>query len=160
MMASADGHRTAGVSPASGRDACGPSALPIIDIAAPDAATALGRALEDIGFAYAGHGVSQRVIDGAFAASRAFHASTAAQKRSLAINEWHRGYMGMASSTVVTSSVTRVTRPNLSESRMTMHEPAAERIGQPLQGPNRWPDWLPGFRPAIDAYRGELERVS
>ena len=137
------------------------SALPIIDIAAPDAATALGRALEDIGFAYiAGHGVSQRVIDGAFAASRAFHASTLAQKRSLAINEWHRGYMGMASSTVVTSSVAQVTRPNLSESLMIMHEPGADEVGRPLQGPNQWPDWLPEFRVAIEAYRDAVELVA
>jgi isopenicillin N synthase-like dioxygenase len=68
--------------------------------------------------------------------------------------------MGLATSTVVTSSVARVTRPNLSQSLMIMHEPAAEQVGEPLQGPNQWPDWLPGFRAAIDAYRAELERVS
>jgi isopenicillin N synthase-like dioxygenase len=135
--------------------------LPIIDIGAPDAAAALGRALEEIGFAYvAGHGVKQPVIDDAFAASRAFHTSPAALKRSLAINEWHRGFMAMASSTVVTSSVARVTQPNLSESLMIMHEPAADEIGRPLQGPNQWPGWLPRFRPAIEAYRHEVERVA
>jgi isopenicillin N synthase-like dioxygenase len=63
------------------------SGLPIIDIAAPSAAAALGGALEEIGFAYiAGHGVPQLVIDGAFAASRVFHASPEALKHSLAIN--------------------------------------------------------------------------
>jgi isopenicillin N synthase-like dioxygenase len=137
------------------------SGLPIVDIAASDAAAGLRRALEEIGFAYiAGHDVGQVVIDGAFAASRVFHESPAELKRSLAINEWHRGYMGMASSTVVTSSVARVTRPNLSESLMIMHEPAADEIGLPLQGPNRWPEWLPGFRAAIDAYREALDRVA
>ena len=136
-------------------------ALPIIDISAADAAPALGRALEEIGFAYvAGHGVPRSVIDGAFAASRAFHASSLAQKQSLAINAWHRGYMGLATSTVVTSSVAKVTRPNLSESLMIMHEPAPDEIGEPLQGPNQWPDWLPGFRPAIQTYRQAAERVS
>jgi len=137
------------------------SGLPIIDIAAPGAAAALGRALEEIGFAYiAGHGVPQPVIDGAFAASRAFHASPDAQKRSLAINEWHRGFMAMATSTVVTSSVAKVTRPNLSESLMIMHDVAPDEAGPPLQGPNQWPSWLPDFRLAIDAYRVEVERVS
>ncbi len=137
------------------------SALPLIDIAASGAAAALGRALEEIGFAYiTGHRVPQDVIDGAFAASRAFHSSPPELKRALAINEFHRGYMAMATSTVVTSSVARVTRPNLSESLMIMHEPAAEETGNPLQGPNQWPVWLPGFRPAVDAYRGELERVA
>ena len=138
-------------------------ALPVVDIAAPGAAAALGRALEEIGFAYiAGHGVPQSTIDGAFAASRAFHTSPLAQKRSLAINEWHRGYMGMATSTVVTSSVATVTRPNLSESLMIMHDVAPDdpRFGEKLQGPNQWPDWLPEFRLAIDAYRGAVERVS
>jgi isopenicillin N synthase-like dioxygenase len=136
------------------------SGLPVVDIAAPGAAAALGRALEEIGFAYiAGHGVPQAVIDGAFAASWAFHTSPDVLKRSLAINEWHRGFMAMATSTVVTSSVAKVTRPNLSESLMIMHDVAPEDVGPPLQGPNQWPGWLPDFRPAIDAYRHEVERV-
>ncbi len=136
------------------------SGLPVVDISAPQAAAALGRALEEIGFAYViGHGVPEAVIDGAFAASRAFHASPVAQKRSLAINEWHRGYMAMATSTVVTSSVARVKRPNLSESLMIMHDVVLEDVGAPLQGPNQWPDWLPGFRAAIEAYRGAVEPV-
>lgn len=134
--------------------------LPVVDIAAPRAATALGRALEEIGFAYiAGHGVPQPVIDGAFAASRAFHASPDALKRSLAINEWHRGFMAMATSTVVTSSVATVTRPNLSESLMLMHDVPPGEVGPPLQGPNQWPGWLSDFRSVIDAYRAEVERV-
>jgi isopenicillin N synthase-like dioxygenase len=135
--------------------------LAVVDISAPGAAGALGRALEEIGFAYiAGHGVARDVLDGAFAASHAFHASPGALKQSLAINEWHRGFMAMATSTVVTSSVARVTRPNLSESLMIMHEPAADDIGRPLQGPNQWPGWLPEFRPAIEGYRTEVERVA
>jgi isopenicillin N synthase-like dioxygenase len=78
----------------------------------------------------------------------------------MAINAWHRGYMGMATSTVVTSSVAKVTQPNLSESLMIMHEPATDKVGEPLQGPNQWPDWLLEFRPAIEAYREAAERVS
>jgi len=55
-----------------------------------------------------------------------------------------------------------VTRPNLSESLMIMHDVAPDdpRLGEPLQGPNQWPDWLPEFRLAIDAYRCAVERVS
>ncbi|MGH7095089.1 MAG: isopenicillin N synthase family dioxygenase [Stellaceae bacterium] len=137
------------------------SGLPVVDISAPGAAAALGRALEEIGFAYVvGHGVTQDVINAAFAASRAFHASPEGLKRSLAINEWHRGFMAMATSTVVTSSVAKVTRPNLSASLMIMHEPAAQDVGRPLQGPNQWPHWLPEFRPAIETYRAEAERVA
>ncbi|HVC51466.1 MAG TPA: 2OG-Fe(II) oxygenase family protein [Stellaceae bacterium] len=137
------------------------SGLPVVDIAGVGAAATLGRALEEIGFAYiVGHGVRQDVVDAAFAASRSFHALPEGLKRSLAINEWHRGFMAMATSTVVTSSVAKVTRPNLSESLMIMHEPATPDIGRPLQGPNQWPQGLPEFRPAIEAYRAEAERVS
>jgi isopenicillin N synthase-like dioxygenase len=43
---------------------------------------------------------------------------------------------------------------------MIMHEPVPQDVGQPLQGPNQWPSWLPTFRPAIEAYWRETERVS
>jgi isopenicillin N synthase-like dioxygenase len=43
---------------------------------------------------------------------------------------------------------------------MIMHEPTADGIGLPLQGPNQWPGWLAEFRPAIDAYRAAAERVA
>jgi isopenicillin N synthase-like dioxygenase len=146
--------------------------IPIIDLegnldanrpAAARAARALHGALADIGFAYiAGHGVAPAVRAQAFAASRDFHASSAERKRSLAINEFHRGYMGLASSTIVTSTVARVSRPNLSESLMLMHElaPGDPALGQPLQGPNQWPAWLPGFKAQMLGYVSEVDRVA
>lgn len=79
-------------------------------------ARALFEALSQIGFAYiAGHTVAPATRDAAFAASRAFHASTLAQKQSLA--------------------------------------------GLPMQGPNQWPDWLPGFKPAMLAYVREVDAL-
>src|SRR5262249_40216121 len=82
------------------------SAIPAIDIAAlaePESAAAasaardLCRAYEDLGFAYVtGHGVSRLLVDDAFAASAAFHASPIECKRALAINGFHRGYLGFA----------------------------------------------------------------
>jgi len=108
--------------------------------------------------------VAPTLVDAAFAASREFHASRLDQKQSLKINEFHRGYMGMATSTIVTSSVARVTKPNLSESLMLMHEvpPDDPRAvaRAPLQGLNQWPDWLPRFRPPIDAYTAVLDSVA
>lgn len=147
-------------------------AVPVIDIqaladastsAAKASASALREAYETVGFAYiANHGVPEALIDAAFAAAADFHASSPERKRSLAINEFHRGYMGLATSTIVTSSVARNTRPNLSESLMLMHEVAADDsdYGKPLQGPNQWPDWLPGFQPTIAAYMAALEVVA
>jgi isopenicillin N synthase-like dioxygenase len=146
--------------------------IPLVSVGAdleaassPPRAAALCDALATIGFAYiVDHGVAPHVIDTAFAASRDFHASAPPLKQSLAINEFHRGYMGLATSTIVTSSVARVTQPNLSESLMLMHELAPDDpdllARQPLQGPNQWPDWLPGFRPAITAYIDALDALA
>ena len=129
------------------------------------AAAALYQALSTIGFAYIrGHRVSPATTAAAFAASREFHASTPAQKQSIAINAFHRGYMGMASSTIVTSSVARVTQPNMSESLMLMHElppdDPALLAGQPLQGPNQWPDWLPDFKLRMTRYQREVDELA
>ncbi|HSW08380.1 isopenicillin N synthase family dioxygenase [Aquabacterium sp.] len=148
--------------------------IPVIDLeenletriaTAGRAAAALYQALSTIGFAYIrGHGIAAATIAAAFAASREFHASTLAQKQSIAINAFHRGYMGLASSTIVTSSVDRVTQPNMSESLMLMHDlrpdDPALLAGEPLQGPNQWPHWLPSFRPHIDRYRREVDAVA
>lgn len=139
------------------------SGIPVVDLSGAGAAAELGRALERIGFAYlVGHGVPAALTEAAFAASRAFHASPLDRKRSLAINAAHRGYMGMATSTIVTSTVARVTQPNLSESLMIMHEVAADdaRLGEPLHGPNQYPEWLPGFRAPVDAYSAAVEAVA
>ncbi|MET3515401.1 isopenicillin N synthase-like dioxygenase [Pseudacidovorax sp. 1753] len=147
--------------------------IPIVDLqgsldadtpAAQRSARELFEALSRIGFAYiAGHNVAPATREAAFAASRDFHASTLAQKQSLAINAFHRGYMGMASSTIVTSTVAKVTRPNMSESLMLMHELPPDDpgllAGLPMQGPNQWPDWLPGFKPAMLAYVREVDAL-
>jgi len=147
--------------------------IPVVDLhhhlnpqtqTARQSARELFEALSQIGFAYiAGHNVSREVRAAAFAASRAFHASSLEQKQSLAINAFHRGYMGMASSTIVTSTVAKVTRPNLSESLLIMHELPADDpsllAGLPLQGPNQWPDWLPQFKPAMQGYVREVDAL-
>ncbi|MBI3708740.1 MAG: isopenicillin N synthase family oxygenase [Proteobacteria bacterium] len=148
--------------------------IPIIDIgalaeprsaAAAATARSLCRAYETLGFAYiADHGVPQPLIDAAFAASAAFHAAPLARKQSVAINEFHRGYMAFAGSTVVTSTVARNTKPNLSESFLIMHELAPDDpdllARKPLQGPNQWPGWLPEFRPTMQAYVAALDAVA
>jgi isopenicillin N synthase-like dioxygenase len=128
-------------------------------------AAELYRALESIGFAYiVDHGLPQALLDNAFTASREFHAASAERKASVKINDFHRGYMGYATSTIVTSSVAKVTKPNLSESIMFMHDLPPDDpdvlARKPLQGPNQWPDWMPGFRPAIEAYSKAIDAVA
>jgi len=149
-------------------------AIPVIDIApltepgskpARATAAALCRAYEDVGFALiTGHGIDPALIEATFAASRRFHAAPIAQKQSIAINEFHRGYMGLATSTVVTSTVERNTKPNLSESVLVMHELAPDDpdllARRPLQGPNQWPAWMPEFKPTVLAHMAAFEAVA
>lgn len=150
------------------------ASVPVVDIAglaSPDIAErariakAIRRIYEDLGFLYiAGHGVPQAAIDGAFAASRRFHALPLEAKMAVKINAAHRGYMGIATSTIVTSSVAKVTRPNLSESLMILHDLPDDdpdlRAGKPLQGPNQWPAGLPGFREEMLGYMALIEAVA
>lgn len=150
------------------------TSIPLIDLhgnidseapLARETAARLYEALSTIGFAYiAGHNVAPASRDAAFAASREFHASPLERKQSIAINGFHRGYMGMATSTIVTSSVAKVTRPNMSESLMLMHElpPDDHRLlaGLPLQGPNQWPGWVPDFQVRIERYIAEVDALS
>lgn len=145
--------------------------IPLIDLggnvdphgaAAQASAAALHDALSTLGFAYiSGHTVPSATRAAAFAASRRFHESPLELKQSLAINAAHRGYMGMATSTIVTSSVAKVTKPNMSESLMLMHELPPDDpgllAGLPMQGPNQWPDWLPDFKPAMEQYVREVD---
>ena len=141
--------------------------LPVIDLDGLDPtstrraaiATALDDAFRRTGFCYVAEtGVEPALVEAVFDASRRFHALPAADKLAVAVNAYHRGYIAPKSSVIRTSSVARVTRPNLSESFMAMHEvdPHDEAFGRPLQGPNQWPRNLPGFREAVTAYQGAM----
>ncbi|WP_205032046.1 isopenicillin N synthase family dioxygenase [Hwanghaeella grinnelliae] len=146
-------------------------ALPIIDLEGfpLDAAKrdgiagALDRAFREYGFCVVtGHAVPVDVRKQAFAASRAFHALPDDEKRAIAVNEFHRGYIAPKTSKIVTSSVDKVTKPNLSESFMMMHPVDAgdPRFGTPLQGPNQWPMTLQDFRSAVENYYKALDTAA
>ncbi len=120
---------------------------------------------EDLGFLYiSGHGVPDALVADAFAASKEFHALPLEAKLRLKMNAAHRGYMPIATSTIVTSSVAIVKRPNMSESLMVMHDVAPDDprllAGEPLQGLNQWPAELPGFRARVLAYDAALEKLA
>ncbi|MBL8837180.1 MAG: isopenicillin N synthase family oxygenase [Alphaproteobacteria bacterium] len=124
----------------------------------------LRRVFETVGFAYiAGHGVKPELIEALFAASRQFHALPIEAKMRVKMNAQHRGYMPFSTSTIVTSSVARVTKPNQSESFMMMHEVSPDDpdvvAGKPLQGPNQWPEELPDFKPTLIGYEAAARRV-
>ena len=138
------------------------SALPVIDMGGlgdPAQDAVIARQLDDafsrIGFCYFTNiGVSQSLVDDVFAQSRRFHTQADAAKRTVTMNDFHRGYMPPKTSLIATSTVAKVTQPNLSESLMVMHEvqDGDPRAGQALQGPNQWPPDLPGFKDGVQAY--------
>ena len=115
--------------------------------------------LENVGFVYIkGHGVPSDSVTAVREMGRQFHALPLEEKSKLKIDKNFRGYIPINTSTIVTSSVAKVTKPNQSESLMIMHELAADDLaalsGKPLQGPNQWPDEkrIPGFRATMATY--------
>ena len=145
--------------------------LPIVDLdggASTDArrsraAEELDRAFSEVGFCYITNtGILSSIVTGVFEANQQFHALDAQTKNAIEINEYHRGYMAPKTSLIRTSSVAKVTRPNLSESFLMLHEvsPDAPEFGQPLQGPNQWPVNLLGFRGRVELYNRAMLKLA
>lgn len=146
------------------------SEIPIIDVSPLLAGSEAGLArvareidyaYSQVGFAYiVKHGVDPALIEGIFTASEQFHALPREEKMKIEINEFHRGFIPINTSTPRTSSIARVTKPNQSESFMMMHELAEDDpdvlAGAPLAGSNQWPPSLPEFRPAVRAYNAAM----
>ncbi len=140
-------------------------AVPIIDVTAlysgdSDAQQQLGEqfieAYSTAGFSYiTNHRIPQTLIDRVFAASAQFHALPTRQKKSVELNQLHRGFIPINTSTDVNSTLADVSHPNQSESFMVMREDGSEsqavRAGDYLAGPNQWPQ-LNGFREAVMTY--------
>lgn len=125
---------------------------------------AMAQAYSTIGFAYfVDHGIDPATIDGAFAASREFHALPQSQKDALAVNAHHRGYIAPESSTDRESSIEAASQPNLSESfiKLTddMGDPADRQRPWPLVGPNQWPD-VAGFRDRIGTFERAVDGLA
>jgi isopenicillin N synthase-like dioxygenase len=148
------------------------SQVPILDVSglyAPgttairEVAQALRGHLESVGFLYVvDHQVPRAAVEAVRDMSKAFFALPESEKLKLRIDRNFRGYLPFAGSTIVTSSVAKVNKPNQSESIFFLHEVAPDDpralAGEPLQGPNQWPDEaaLPGFRAVIKRYVAEM----
>ena len=122
------------------------------------------RACESIGFFYlAGHGVSPRIVDAAFAASREFHALALEEKLALKLNENNIGYLPVNQSMQRASTVHKATRPNFNESFFISHDRGADhpdvRAGIPLRGCNQWPAGHHGMRAMMVAYFKTMEAL-
>ena len=120
-------------------------------------AAAARHACENVGFFYAlNHGVSEALIDRAFAASRQFHALPLADKLKLRLDENNIGYLPLNASVQGASTVHKATRPNQNESFFVSHDRGPEHpdviAGKPLRGRNQWPDGTAGLRRDMMAY--------
>ena len=122
------------------------------------------QACERIGFFYlAGHGVSPRIVQAAFAASREFHALPLEEKMALKLNENNIGYLPVNQSMQRASTVHKATRPNFNESFFISHEREPDHpdvvAGVPLRGRNQWPNDHEGMRAMMVAYFKTMEAL-
>lgn len=138
-----------------------PSSIPTVDLSAPDAAAQIVDAYSTVGFAYlVNHGVDPELLAALFDASRQFHASSAVDKQTIALDELHRGFIAINTSTDRNSTLAEVTKPNQSESFMLMRDDALDsqhvQAGRYLAGPNQWPEWMPDFQPVMQRYHDTM----
>ena len=134
--------------------------IPIIDVSPmingePGGTEHVGRevakACDTIGFFYAvGHGVPDKVIDGAFAQAERFFAWPVEERMKIKVDQFSRGYFPLEQ----ISHPEGKGVPDLKESfdfglDVPLDDP--DVIAGKLHGPNRWPD-LPGFREPVETY--------
>ena len=127
-------------------------------------AAELADACENIGFFYAlNHGVPDALIDGAFEASRRFHALPLEDKLAIRLNENNIGYLPLNASVQGASTVHKATRPNQNESFFISHDRSPDHpevaAGTPLRGRNQWPVALPEIRAPMMAYFNALRAM-
>ncbi|WP_166415481.1 isopenicillin N synthase family dioxygenase [Cochlodiniinecator piscidefendens] len=140
--------------------------IPVLDVGAlirGDDTTQLeaqfAKAYGETGFGYIiNHGIDQALIDAVFQASAQFHALPLDQKMALELNENHRGYIPINTSTDVNSAHAEVKKPNQSASFMMMREDAQPDPDIYLSGPNQWPD-LPEFQETLGAYAAAMSEL-
>ena len=114
-------------------------------------------AYSTIGFSYiTNHGIDDAIISDVFNASREFHALPLNEKNKIALNELHRGYIAIDTSTDVNSDLAEVKKPNQSESFMMMREAGPDdpdvKNGSYLTGPNKWPIKPSRFKERVTKY--------
>ena len=147
--------------------------IPIIDIGDIDQVDGVGiesivrqirSAYGTAGFAYiVNHGVDSGLIEDLFQKSAEFHALPRAAKLDIELNELHRGFIPINTSTDKNSKLAVVTKPNQSESFIMMREAGEDdpsvQAGDYLAGINQWPEGLPGFRETVTTYHNALTEL-
>lgn len=138
--------------------------IPVIDAAAlvsddpaviAETGKAMREAAERIGFFYvSNHGVPQEIVDGAFAASKAFFAQDEATKRTAQINDRHRGFLAVGQAKMYAGAKIDLKESFLWGLELDEKDPDVA-AGKPLMGPNNWPSAPAHLRQAFyDYYLG------
>ena len=128
-------------------------------------ASKIGAACETTGFFYIkNHGVSDTVIDRAFAEHKRFHALPLADKTKLTLDQYNVGYLAMNTSIQAHSTVHKATKPNQNESFFVTHDRGPDHPDvinkTPMRGHNYWPENLPGFRDGVTGYFSALNALA
>lgn len=143
--------------------------IPVVDISSlrTDDAVAqrqcvekLGAAARDVGFLYvSGHGLDDRLFDELLAATKAFFALPAEEKMKVYIGKSrnHRGYVPEGEE-VFNGASTKDAKEAYDLSLDLPDDDPDYIAGNPLIGPNQWPD-LPGFADAVSAYYDGVSQV-
>jgi isopenicillin N synthase-like dioxygenase len=135
--------------------------LPILDMAPVRAwddagarrfADEVREACTGLGFFYVrNHGVPQATIDTAVATAQAFFDLPVETKRRVKVNQRHRGFNALGDALMYEAK-----KPDHKEFyTMGLELPEDDPdvlAGQPLRGPNNWPDFMPEVRRDMSAY--------
>jgi isopenicillin N synthase-like dioxygenase len=121
-------------------------------------------ALTEIGFYFiVNHGVPAEAVREAYRQAARFHAQPLARKLEIKLDKHNVGYLPMKGDTLRTSTVASVTKPNLNEALFVARDLPRDHpdvvAGRRFRSANQWPSDLPGFRDAIVAYCGAMERL-
>jgi isopenicillin N synthase-like dioxygenase len=145
--------------------------LPLIDVAdlrSPDPTRrrAIGKQLcaacVDKGFFYiTNHGVSERLVEQAFGATEDFFALPEHDKRLIdkALSHCNRGYEPLRGQTLELDAPPDVKEGFYIGNELSEDHPYV-KAGKFNHGPNQWPQKLPQFRPAMEAYFNAMRDLS
>jgi len=142
------------------------SEIPVIDIAplldgnaaqVARTAEALDQACSEVGFLYvSNHGIKRELVAALAAEARRFFAQPMAEKMEIVLDQRLRGYLPLKY-----RSYEGETRAGTShqEGFWIGHERSVDPA-LPLQGPNQWPEGVPGLKPAMLAYFVAIEELA
>ncbi len=145
--------------------------VPLVDLAAlidgsdpAGVAAKVAEACERVGFLYVtGHGVAPELIEAAFAQTRALFDLPLPAKEAWHIrtSSAHRGYIPLYEENTDPGD-TADRKEAFDLGRDLGPDDPDVRAGKPLHGPNTWPDpaLLPAFRPTVEAYEAEMQRLA